>query len=252
MGAGYLDLVARDLPAAQDAWERAAKLFEAAGEDHRVRLARFNLGVVASQRGNHGEARKIYERLRGQIHPARAPALFANLADAQRALGEIESGRNNAEESIALSRAAGDERVLASALCTLGKIEMEAGNPAAAQSALAEALRLKLRLGHTIDLYAYLSPLGELGRRRKNWDFAAFFHGAAEAQIEKYHVVPGEETARNHERLCREACEALGESKFEALCRHGAVAGHEQWLDWAAQICDPPRKISRKFERAPA
>ena len=147
---------------------------------------------------------------------------------------EEEKAQHLFEEALALNRERGDRAGIAINLSGLGAAANALGLGGRAKEMLREGLSIAEEIGSKRAGVAHLSVASGLAVFLGEWNLAARFHGATEAQRERigHYPEPGEEV------LIDRAREALGaipfaaaESDGRSLSYDAAIAQARAWLD---------------------
>jgi tetratricopeptide (TPR) repeat protein len=125
---------------ARSARQIFAEFGDRASEAHAVK----NIGDVFDDRGEHAEAKRIYEEAvavyRDIGHQDGLAATLNNLGEALRSLGDLDSAKRSYEESAKLAAVTGDWKLEAIVLNGIGSILWRRGNLAGAQEVYEKAV----------------------------------------------------------------------------------------------------------------
>jgi tetratricopeptide (TPR) repeat protein len=198
-----LGLTHRDQGRLQEAFQElvsSESLFRRLGD--RVGTVR-SLAAQASVHllaGRLEEAREACERARGEAPESVAAEVLVNHSILLSKLGEAKEARSAAREAV--SRAA-DERVRADALHRLARLDIEAGDDAAAHAALLEAAEIDRQAGRLRHLGQTLLLLGRLSARQGDFRQASEYFARAAGIYEGLGLAPEAEAARRGSSLPR-------------------------------------------------
>jgi predicted ATPase/DNA-binding SARP family transcriptional activator len=159
-----------DLGASLHYSEQALRIHREMGNPRGQSAALNNLGATYFSLGQYDAARKSYQQAlafhrEAGNNQAEAETL-ANLSLLDCVQGRLDSGRENAGKAIVLAEKARDKVNHANALYYLGRIELAAGNYAAAETALRHALDLRGEIPHPGRLAEIQTELALLAHRR--------------------------------------------------------------------------------------
>jgi predicted ATPase/class 3 adenylate cyclase len=235
--AGALDVAARDLDGAEEAYAQAVQLFEMCDDRQGATAARCNLASIAMERGRHEEAYQVFlsalEFFRDEGASQFCATILGNLAFMDQRLGRLVEGRRHIAEYLALCRKNGSRESYARGLSILGGIQLAGNDYSGAQEALEEALSLEIELSRPLLFAEILCTLAEVASASGNWKLAAYYSGAARKQAEKHHITLSETLSARLDRLVEDLTVELGEEAFLRECRKGAASFPSAWLEAA-------------------
>jgi predicted ATPase/class 3 adenylate cyclase len=164
---------------------------------------------------------------------SRLAAALNGLAELHRSAGELDVARPLYLEAVQIDRDVGDRRRLAIHLCNLARVLVASERVRPALEVMLEALAIAEDIGSTQIRRALLECSAGLGTLYREWDLAARFCGAAQAQSERmgYHREPMNEAFLPP--LLARAREALGDAAFAASESAGRALSHERAMSEA-------------------
>ena len=192
-------------------------------------------GDLAAARGHLEEALQLAREPGGE---RRLPSALNSLADLYRTEGNLSAAVPLYEESLALRRQQGDGSNIAVNLLSLAMIAVARDTGASARGMVLEALTIAKEIGSKRIGQLVLDLCAALGAFHDDWERAARFYGAAEAQRERMqlHREPVDEVslapmiARTHRALAPAAF-AAAEVAGRALSYEEALAEARAWLE---------------------
>ena len=198
-------------------------------------LAALGLGDMAAARAHLEEALAL-ERKHGNTRDV--AAVLNALAQIHRAQGELDAAEPLYESALAIAREISDREIIAIALLNLAMVSIGRGSGDRAGSMLLEVQAIAVELGWRPAGQSVLEVCAGLAASRAEWEQAARFFGAAEAQTGKtgLHRDPADDAFLTP--LVAQAREALGSAAFaaadaagRALSYDAAMAAARAWLD---------------------
>ena len=200
------------------------------------------LGTVSMAQKNMARAREHMEealslaRLDGDR--IRLAIALSHLAELDRAEGELETAERRYEESLAVCRELGNHDNIAINLLNLALLAVGRGAGARARVLLREALAIAEEIGSRYSGQAVLEVASGLATSIGDWERAARFDGASEAQRELMGVRREPPDEAFFEPLLAQAREALGRAAVDdaksagrALSYEAAIAEARPWLE---------------------
>lgn len=243
-----LHLVTGLLSAAQGDDEHAAALYERSLTLYRRLGYRKGtsgplreLGAVAYRQGRYeravelnAQALAISREFGGTFGAALA---LCNLADAVRALGDLERARALLEESQMLLRDnetwARHANALTNTLTRLGSVECEMGRAAQAEALFAESLRVVWRFGFGVEGVACLEGLARAAAMRDQPERAARLLGASAARRQEMGMSLSPVTQLDHTHALDVAQQSLGDVAFAAEWDSGRAMSLDESITYA-------------------
>jgi predicted ATPase/class 3 adenylate cyclase len=226
-GAGVLAWAQRDNDAARMYYERARVLYGELNDEEGVARTLNNLGIVADYERDP-TARRCYEEslviLRRLGDRGKIAYGLVNLGahhigkedpDPQAALPLL-------EECLRIRRELGDQSGIAIVLLCLGRVASLQGQWPEARDKLCQCLTIRNRQGDKRGVMEALYHLAEVETALGNAAAAAPWLAAALALGETLHIPHAGVDPQDHDQFESSLRAALGDEKYEALCRHGA------------------------------
>lgn len=237
--AGALDQGVAELDAAEEAYRRAAELFQKNGEEQGAMAARFNMATLAFERGGDQEAFEIFSATLGVLrekgaHRACIKTLL-NLAITALHLERLSEAHEFVRESRALCEEDGDTGELAEVLQVSGEVEIALGDLQGARNHFVRSFRINLRLGRHLVLPELLCSLARLGRSSLDWPGCAFFCGATHAASGRFQAPLSNRSSALMEKTLAVCRNRLERGIFHREFLRGESASPEQWLEAAEQ-----------------
>lgn len=134
------------------------------------------IGRVHRMRGEEARAREVLVRALALFRAAGdlrgVASSLDDLAQIDRLRGDIETAQHACDEALAIRRAHGDRRGEAVSLTTLTAIELSRGNLAAAEQASRQALAIREEINDRAGITASLNALGALASERGDLEHA--------------------------------------------------------------------------------
>jgi len=198
-------------------------------------LASLGLGDAVSARGHFGEAYALAQDLgdRRQV----AAALNA-LAQLDRLQGKLDTAKPLYEKVLELAREVGDRESIAVALLNLAMVSIGRGSENSARKMLLEVLAIADESGFKPAGQSVLEVCAGLGAVTGEWELAARFFGAAEAQISETGLRRDPADEAFLAPLVVRARDALGPEPFSraevagrSLSYEAALLGAREWLE---------------------
>ena len=198
----------------------------------RIAAALQVLGIAALGEGDLVTARRDFEEgvSLAQAHGDKRElaAALNNLAQLDRAEGSLEAAAPRYENVLALAHELGDRELIAIALLNLAMVAVDRHSADRARTMLLEVVQIAeetgaQRLGQsTLDVCAGLASLN------MEYEFAARFYGAADAQTAQTQLQrdPADETFLTP--LIAKAQQALGTARFATVKDAGCALSYEQ------------------------
>jgi tetratricopeptide (TPR) repeat protein len=198
-------------------------------------MASLGQGDRATARGHLEEALALARELGNKRQLA---AALNGLAQVHRVEGDLDTAEPLYEQMLALARELGDREIIAIGLLNLAMVSIGRGAGDRARGMLLEVLAMAEEIGSKPAGESLLEVSAGLGAMREQWERAARFFGAAEAQTGQtgLHRDPADEAFLAP--LIAKAREALGAAEFaaaesagRALAYDEAMAEARAWLE---------------------
>ena len=215
------------------------------GDEGRIKVVLYALGMAAIGQGNLATARRhldealVLARALGNKHDLTA-ALNAR-AQLHRMEGDLDTAEPLYNQMLALARELGDRDGIAIGLLNLAMVSIGRGLVDDARAMLLDALEIAGEIGSKPAGQSVLEVCAGLASRGTEWERAAFFYGAAEAETahtglqrdptDEAFLAPLISTARENFGVERfRAAEVAGRS----LSYEVAIAAARAWLQHAS------------------
>src|SRR3984893_6200451 len=201
-------------------------------------LASVGLGDTSSARGYFQDAYALAQQLGDKRQVA---AAINALAQLDRLQGNLDSAESLYEKALQLAREVGDREIIAVALLNLAMVSIGRASEDSARAMLLEVLAIADESGFKPAGQSALEVCAGLGAVCKDWEWAARFFGAAEAQIGEtgLHRDPADESFLVP--LIAKVREALGPQAYTAaeaagrcLSYEAALVSARKWLEGTA------------------
>jgi tetratricopeptide (TPR) repeat protein len=216
-----------DTEHAKKLWEEALGLFRELGDLDEIGKCIGSLGNVAISEGDLERAVDLYEEAavlsRQAGNNLRLGVILANLGMLAAMRKDYETSAQYATEASTIQRGIGDKDGLAVTLHNLGRARLTLGQADDARAALAESLRLALRLGYREVIAYCLGGMAELALLVHEGERAAELLGAAENLFGEIGVAVDPEESETQERLRRQLYDSLGPERTDELRASGAA-----------------------------
>jgi predicted ATPase/class 3 adenylate cyclase len=179
--------------------EQSLALARSLGDEHGVGLVLTPLGMAYHGEGNIQSARLHFEDAiasAGKLGDRRELSSATNsLAQLYRSQGELDKARPLYEKFMALARENEDPEFIAVGFLNLAILAIDAGDLQGARARLADASRIIDEVGSKSAGQSLLEVCTGLASARRDWERAARWYGAAEAQAEHsgFHRDPADE-----------------------------------------------------------
>jgi predicted ATPase len=177
IGLGLIDQLEGDYAGATPELEEGLSLFrrvhDRAGEAHalnRLGLLAMSTGEMAKAKARFGESLRHWRELGDQQMIA---SDTHNLGEAHHLSGSLDEAERHYREALVLFEALGDIRGRGFALCHLGLVALDRGQPAEARDLLLQALRLRWGAGLRASTADTLEALAEAAWQLGDLDLAA-------------------------------------------------------------------------------
>jgi tetratricopeptide (TPR) repeat protein len=161
-----------DLDAAEADYNRAADIHLANGDDARLASQYGQLAIIARDRGDELEAKRLFEKClaldeRHENNPGIARTL-GHLGSIALAAGNVEEARSHLERSLSLREAENDYVGIAASCYQLGVLAQTENELGTARTYLERCLDIRRRLGLMVAMSDLLSQLGVLARQEND------------------------------------------------------------------------------------
>ena len=200
-------------------------------------LACLGLGDRDQARGHLVEALGLARELGNKRDVA---GVLNGLAQIHRLEGESDAAEALYESVLALARELGDPEIIAIGLLNLAMVAIGRGSRGDATGMLIEARAIAAETGSKTTGQSVLEVCAGLAASRSEWEVAARFYGAAEAQTDKtaIHRDPADEAflaplIAAARAAMREAASAAAEAAGRALTYEQAMSAASAWLEGA-------------------
>ncbi|HEV8553869.1 MAG TPA: tetratricopeptide repeat protein [Casimicrobiaceae bacterium] len=240
--AGQLGLLMGRYGDAQAYLEESLVIAREIGDLGRVAAVLQALGTASTGQGDMVTARAHFEEAlaltRGLGNKRELAAATNALAQLHRMEGELDTAEPLYEKVLALARGLEDRESIAIGLLNLAMVSIGRGSGDRAQAMLLEVLAIAREIGSKPAGHCALEVSAGLGASRKEWERAALFFGAAEAQTAQMGLQRDPADEAFLAPLIAKAREALGEGAFaaveaagRALAYEGAMEEARVWLE---------------------
>jgi len=191
-------------------------------------MASLGQGEVSAAHGYLDEALLLAKRLGEKREIAAATNALAQLHHVD---GALESAAQLYESVLALAHELGDREIIAISLLNLSMVSISCGAGEQAAALLREVFGIAEQTGSMPASQSLLEISVGLAALHQEWERAARFYGAAEAQAQQtgLHRAPADEAFLNP--VVAEARRALGEAGFAVAEREGSTLGHAQVME---------------------
>ena len=184
--AGQLSYYMGRYPEAAKYLEEGLSIAREIGDKGRIKVLLHTLGMASIGQGNLVLARGHLEEAMSLAHELGnrhdlAAALNA-LAQLHRMEGDLDTAETLYERMLALARELGNRDWIAIGLLNLAMVAIGRGSVDRAPAMLREALSIAGEIGSRPAGQSVLEVCAGLAAQGRNWERAAFFYGAAEAQ----------------------------------------------------------------------
>ena len=242
-GAGEIASWMARYPEAQQHLTECVAIARACGDKSELERALQPLALAALGLGNPAEARRHLEEAlafaRELGKPRRIASALTGLAQLHRASGNLDAAEPMYREVLALSRELRDPELISVALLNLAMVSVGRNSTDDARAMLLETITIAMETGSSPAVQSVLEVCAGLAAACAQWDCAAEFFGAAEAQAGKtgLHRDPADDAflapliARARAALGVAAADA--EATGQALSSDEAIAKARAWLSGA-------------------
>ncbi len=193
-------------------------------------MASLGEGDMVTARGHLEEALSLAQ---AQGNKRELAAAFNNLAQLERAEGSLETAEPLYEKVLAIAHELGDRETIAIALLNLAMVAVGRRSPERAHKMLLEVIEIAEETGAKRVGQSGLEVCAGLASLNLEYEFAARFYGAAEAQTAQteLHRDPADEAFLAP--LIGSASEALGDTKFATAAEAGRALSYDHAIDEA-------------------
>jgi len=246
--AGILDLMVNDLESARLALLRAIPLFEELGETDSLMKARYNLAIVEQRRmGNDSEAFRISERtlayFQGRNAMEECAAVLQKLSNDAYKQGRLDQAYSCLEECLDLCRRNQNLGMLATALSSLGEVQLTMNDPWGAWMSLFESVMIKIRLGHYLGLANNFYLFAKFAWDAGDYETASFFLSVIRGLATKYRLRFSRSHLRTLQQLEKRCREEVGDEIFQREEERGRKSTVAEWVRAMKRVA-PLRAIS--------
>jgi tetratricopeptide (TPR) repeat protein len=198
----------------------------------RIAAALQYLGMAALGEGDMATARGDFEEglalAQTQGNKRELAAAFNNLAQLDRAEGLLETAETLYEKALALAHELGDRETIAIALLNLAMVAIGRHSAGRARMMLLEVIQIAEETGAKRLGQSVLEVCAGLASLNLEYEFAARFYGAAEAQTAQTQRQRDPADEAFLAPLIANAYQALGAAKFETPKDAGCTLSYEQ------------------------
>jgi predicted ATPase/class 3 adenylate cyclase len=241
--AGWLDYYMGRYASARRHLEEDLSIAKEIADEAMVAMVLQPLGMASLGQGDLPKARQYLEEAlvlaREQGDKRQIAAALNALAQLTRLQGELERAEPLYENVLAFMRELGDRESIAFALLNLTMVSIGRRNADRAQRSLREASAIADEIGSMPAGQSVLEVSAGLSALTEDWERAAIFFGAAEAQAEKtgLHRDPADEAFLAP--LIENAQAALGASAFSAVDAAGRALTYDSAMEKVRAWLEP-------------
>ncbi len=216
-----------DVALARECEEEAIALFRAQGNPLGEAHGLLNLGEIAVRQSDDGNARTLFEQClaiaRDIRHMETVGECERNLGELALAAGDLDGARKRFVRSLEVCKETEDKRNEAIALRCLGKVDAAGGDRESARAKFAEALRAFESFQMSSEALDCLEDFAALMQESGRSGDAARVHAATVAIRDRLTIPRLQRGEPRRLKSIESACEALGETGFEAAWAAGTT-----------------------------